>query len=170
MLSFARQLELDSPWEVALSKILVYMYRVWQESEKEAAEEEKIAAVQKRELDDQWRSKTLDKYLGIEFYIRRHEPAIVREFRWGHMVDVYKGVENFDWSTYNASLDDLWSGHHTRFTIQENDWTVKFAKALIPQRKAFYKWTVKDDTEFGYTYEEHKQSTASSCTRDLIRG
>lgn len=119
VLSFAWQLELDSSWKMALSRILVYMYKVWQESEKEAAEEENIAAVQKRALDDQWRSMTLDRYLGIEFYIRRHEPAIVREFRRSHMVNVYKGVQNFDWSTYNASLDDLWSGRQTRFTIEE---------------------------------------------------
>lgn len=54
--------------------------------------------------------------------------------------------------------------------LRKKDRNVKFAKALIPQIKAFYKSTVESDTEYGYTYEEDKQSTASGRTRDLIRG
>ncbi|KAI6041092.1 hypothetical protein EDC04DRAFT_2601991 [Pisolithus marmoratus] len=88
MVSFSAELQLESDWEITLSRIVVYMFKVWMEIGKEAADEEGIAVQHQRGFNNAWRSHIFNKYLGIEYHIHCHEPAAIWIFRRLNTIDI----------------------------------------------------------------------------------
>lgn len=75
VLQWRAKLGVTKLMEDNLGRILKYMDTIFTRLCKEAAN------VASEDRDPEWRCKVFDSYLAIEFFVGRHEPSMVREFR-----------------------------------------------------------------------------------------
>ncbi|KAI6096127.1 hypothetical protein F5141DRAFT_1067849 [Pisolithus sp. B1] len=149
VLSRSDDLKVEEGLSEMLKKVLWYMGGIF---ERICVESRKATA-----REPEWHSETFDSYLQIEYYVLRHEPWLIREFRHNHDMNINRcKVKDLDWIQYEMKLGPLWLGSRMRFTIgarSEND--MQLLRSLHESMKAFYNPLVEEDTDFGYTFKEH---------------
>ncbi|KAG6369567.1 hypothetical protein JVT61DRAFT_14272 [Boletus reticuloceps] len=102
------------------------------------------------------RSKTFDNYLKIEFWVGRHEPTHVRDYRRSNERNLDRSdITECDWEAYEARLGPIWSGTRTRYQFQDSVWKVQTAELLLKEMKRVYDPVFVRDPDFGYTFQEH---------------
>ncbi|KAI6029949.1 hypothetical protein PISMIDRAFT_24005 [Pisolithus microcarpus 441] len=139
-----------------LKQVLWYMCGIF---ERIGVESRKAIARQ-----PQWRSEAFDNYLKIEYHVMRHEPWLVREFRRNNDTNLDRSKPSYlripDWKAYDAKLGNLWSGSRLRYTISERQEKDKrVIEPLHECMKKYYDPIVEEDTDFGYTFKEHLESS-----------
>ncbi|KAI6137533.1 hypothetical protein BKA82DRAFT_4023803 [Pisolithus tinctorius] len=159
------EVEVEEPLVENLTMILAYMNRVFVQVIVEA----KKVKCTDRTLD--WCSPTFDNYLPIEYFVRRHEPAQVRNYRRNNDHNINRAsIAEVDWVHHERTLGEMWYGSQTQFEMDEKMKTVDVARKLIDVMVDFYDPVEDEDPDFGYTYKEHLQGSAADKGKGKAQG
>ncbi|KAI5999284.1 hypothetical protein EDD15DRAFT_2193946 [Pisolithus albus] len=153
VLTNSEELEVGEELQDTLKKVLWYMGGIF---ERICVESRKAVA-----REQQWRSEVFDKYLKIEYHVMRHEPWLVRQFRRNNDMNLDRSkVTELDWKAYDEKLGNVWSGSRMRFAMSErSEKDMAFLRTLHECMKEYYNPIIQEDTDFGYTFKEHLQSS-----------
>ncbi|KAI6140227.1 hypothetical protein BKA82DRAFT_4019520 [Pisolithus tinctorius] len=159
------EVQVEEPLVENLTMILAYMNRVFVQVVVEAKKVKRTD----RTLD--WRSPTFDNYLLIEYFVRRHEPAQVRNYRRNNDHNINRAsIAEVDWVRHEHTLGEMWYGSRTQFEMDEKMKTVDVARKLIDVMVDFYDPVEDEDPDFGYTYKEHLQGSAADKGKGKAQG
>ncbi|KAI6155863.1 hypothetical protein BKA82DRAFT_4011275 [Pisolithus tinctorius] len=159
------EVQVEEPLVENLTMILAYMNRVFVQVVVEAKKVKRTD----RTLD--WRSPTFDNYLLIEYFVRRHEPAQVRNYRRNNDHNINRAsIAEVDWVRHEHTLGEMWYGSRTQFEMDEKMKTVDVARKLIDVMVDFYDPVEDEDPDFGYTYKEHLQGSAADKGKGKVQG
>ncbi|KAI5984881.1 hypothetical protein EDD15DRAFT_2201005 [Pisolithus albus] len=153
VLANSEMLGIGEGLEDTLKKVLWYMGGIF---ERICVESRKAIA-----REQQWRSEAFDNYLKIEYHVMRHEPWLIREFRRNNDTNLDRSkVTELDWKAYEDKLGNVWSGSRMRYTISEKQEKDRQMLELLHEcMKKYYDPIVEEDTDFGYTFQEHLESS-----------